>query len=132
MKKPPELALEKLMKATERLAEGVSAAIDDLTRDGTIQRFEFTFELLWKTFKILLQEKGIDVKTPKDALKESFRLNWITDEQLYLDMLEDRNSRSHVYDQQQATEIFTRIRDQYLPEIKAQLLLIQQRRTPST
>jgi hypothetical protein len=39
-----------------------------LAIDGTIQRFEFVYELFWKTFKNLLETEGITTYTPKEAL----------------------------------------------------------------
>ncbi|MCE5329512.1 nucleotidyltransferase substrate binding protein [bacterium] len=43
-----EYSLEKLKNAFNKLADGAKIADDDLYKDGVIQRFEFTFELLWK------------------------------------------------------------------------------------
>lgn len=121
MKKDNEYALEKLEKACLQLEEGVKTARDQLGRDGVIQRFEFTFELFWKALKIILREKGIEARTPKDALKEAFGLEWIVEENLYLNMLEDRNKTSHIYDKKTADEIYGRVSKDYLPAIKAVL-----------
>jgi nucleotidyltransferase substrate binding protein (TIGR01987 family) len=118
MKKEIKLAIEKLEKAVRRLREGAASSRDELDKDGVIQRFEFSFELLWKTLKIFLEGRGVDVKTPKDALKEAFRLEWIEDEDVYLDMLDDRNRTSHIYDQKTSREIFLRIVKKYLPAMK--------------
>lgn len=108
-----EYALSRLEKAHGRLKEAVNIAKDELERDGVIQRFEFTFEQLWKTIKIILNNKGIDVKTPRDSLKEAFRLDWLDNEEVFLDMLEDRNKSSHIYEQKTAEEIFDNIKNQY-------------------
>lgn len=124
MKKELEYALEKFEHAVTRLKEGTDTARHDLEKDGVIQRFEFTFELLWKTLKIFLQEKGILAKTPKDTLKESFKLGWIKDEEKFLNMLQDRNLTSHIYDRKTSAQIFERIKNQYtqpLIEILASL-----------
>ena len=107
-------ALSKLENALSKLQEGADSAEDELQKDGVIQRFEFTFELLWKTLKIFLRNKGIDTKTPKDSLKEAFKIGWITEEKVFLDMLEDRNKTSHIYDRDTAEEIFGRIRNRYV------------------
>jgi nucleotidyltransferase substrate binding protein (TIGR01987 family) len=121
MTKPLEVALRKLREASLRLDEGVQEVTSELGQDGVIQRFEFTFELLWKTIKIFMEEKGDqNSKTPKDSLKAAFRIGLIksSEEQLFLGMLEDRNTSSHVYDRQEAAAIFARIRDVYLPAVK--------------
>lgn len=84
--------------------------------DGTIQRFEFTIELFWKTLKRLLEYEGIEGATPREALKQAYAAKWLHDEQLWLDMLRDRNRTSHVYDEEAAGEIFENIQ-RYLPEL---------------
>lgn len=118
MKKENEYSLEKLEKACSQLEDGIKNARDQLGRDGVIQRFEFTFELLWKALKISLREKGVEARTPKDALKEAFSLEWINKESPYLNMLEDRNKTSHMYDKKTVDEIFNRVAKDYLPAIK--------------
>lgn len=118
MKEEIKYSFNKLNDAFVRLKEGVKEAKDELGKDGVIQRFEFTFELLWKTLKIFLREKGIDVNTPKDNLKEAFRLGWLREESVFLDMLEDRNKTSHIYDKEASEEIFERIKKDYLPVIE--------------
>jgi nucleotidyltransferase substrate binding protein (TIGR01987 family) len=61
-------------RALKALEESVVEAESDLEIDGVIQRFEFTYELLWKLLKIYLEREGIIAKTPRECFKESFRL----------------------------------------------------------
>ena len=81
-----EHAVQRLGDAYSKLKHGVDTAKDELGKDGVIQRFEFTFELLWKTLKIFLEYEGIDVKSPRESLKEAFRVGFIEDEETCLDM----------------------------------------------
>ncbi len=113
-----KLALQKLQDAFKKLKEGAEEAVDELDKDGVIQRFEFTFELLWKCLKIHLLQEGIDSKTPRDCLKSAFKIGIIENEAAYLDMLEDRNKTSHIYDSVEAEKIFERVKNIYLPEIE--------------
>ena len=46
-----ERLLADLESALERLSEALAAPKTDLNRDASIQRFEFTFELFWKSLK---------------------------------------------------------------------------------
>jgi len=110
-------ALKKINNAFAKLKEGVAEAKSELQRDGVIQRFEFTFEAFWKAIRVILRDKGIETKTPKESLQEAFRIGWIDNEEIFLDMLEDRNKTSHIYDKDTATEIFQRIKDNYLTAI---------------
>ncbi len=121
MKKEVEYAIQKLDSAFLKLEEGTISVKDELDKDGVIQRFEFTFELFWKALKIFLEYNGIEVKTPRDSLKESFRINLFKDDEVFLDMLEDRNRTSHIYDRETAEEIFERIKTVYIHSIKTVL-----------
>jgi nucleotidyltransferase substrate binding protein (TIGR01987 family) len=106
-------ALRKLKAASVRLDEAVAQAGSDLERDGAIQRFEFTFELFWKAVKILLDYEGFDCAGPRSCIKEGARRGLLEDGDDLLDMLEDRNKSSHVYDEKTAGEIFERIKGRY-------------------
>jgi len=117
MKDVLEYSLKKLKKAHQRLKEGITQAKDELGKDGVIQRFEFTFELLWKALKLYLEHQGIIVKTPRDSFVEAFRVDLIGDEKIFLDMLEDRNNTSHIYDEETSEKIFNRIKNNYQAEI---------------
>ncbi len=121
-------AIDKFKSALARLDEGIQSIREDdtkedlLKKDGVIQRFEFSFELLWKTLKIYLEDsKGVLCKAPTECLKEAFRLGLIMDEDAYARMLKDRNRTSHLYSKDQAEEIFHNIKTLHLP--KMQLLL---------
>lgn len=69
----------------------------ELVIEGTIQRFETTIELFWKTLQRALKFEGFDPKTPRESVKEAFRLGWLKDESAWLDMLDLRNRTSHQY-----------------------------------
>lgn len=117
MKDEISYALTNLERSWKRLKEGVEKTTDQLDEDGVIQRFEFTFEVFWKTLKVFLKTKGLETKTPKDALKEAFRLEWLDDESLFLDMLDDRNKTSHIYDENESRKIYKRISANYMAAI---------------
>ncbi len=119
MKNPLDYSLGRFTDALDRLREGATEARDELDRDGVIQRFEFCFELLWKTLKIFLEDRGIEAKSPKDSLKAAFGQGWITDEDAFLDMLADRNKTSHIYSREESQKIFDRIKKEHIPQIEA-------------
>lgn len=111
-------SLQKLSDAFGRLNDGISNTKDELDKDGVIQRFEFTFELLWKTLKIFLEDKGILCRSPKDCLVESFKFGIIEDEEPFLEMLDDRNKMSHLYSREESESIFERVKEKYVSEIE--------------
>ena len=112
-----KFALNKLNNAYLKLEEGVKIAKEELEKDGVVQRFEFSFELLWKTLKIFLKDSGIEVKTPRDSFKEAFKVGWVVEEKVFLNMLDDRNKTSHIYDKVSSEKIFNRIKKNYSSEI---------------
>ncbi len=112
------IKVQNFEKALNRLKEAVEHAKDELDKDGVIQRFEFTVEMLWKTLKTILEYQGIDCYSPRNCIKEAFKANIISDDEIFLDMLEDRNLSSHVYDQKTSEEIFQRIKNVYVQSLK--------------
>lgn len=102
--------------AIKQLKNGVSmfSAENDLLRDGLIQRFEFTFELAWKTLKVCFEDEGLlGINSPKSVLREAFSTGLIDDDKLWLEMLNDRNSTSHIYSESLAIEICNKIIEKY-------------------
>ena len=108
------LKIQNFEKALERLKEAVDKAKDDLDKDGVIQRFEFTVEILRKTLKAMLEYQGIECYSPRNCIKEAFKSKIIDDDEIILDMLEDRNLSSHVYDEDVSNKIFERIKNVYV------------------
>ena len=109
-----DYSLGKFRDAIRSLGEGIERAKDDLGKDGVIQRFEFTFELLWKTLRIFLEKEGIHCRSPKDCLKAAFKFGLVQDEKAFLDMLDDRNLTSHIYHKDQSQAVFGRIKTAHL------------------
>jgi nucleotidyltransferase substrate binding protein (TIGR01987 family) len=106
-------AVSRYSDSVKRLKEAVEMDENPLSIDGTIQRFEFTFEQAWKTVQKFLRFEGVDCNSPRNCMKEAFSIGLVSDEELWLDMLDDRNMTSHIYDETQAKNIYSRIKTQY-------------------
>ena len=109
--------MEDLVRALSKLKESLSRdpEKDDIVIDATIQRFEFTYELSWKLMKSYLEYNGVtDISSPRSTIKAAFKEGIITDGELWLKMLEDRNRTSHTYDEATALEIYNNIKKDYL------------------
>jgi nucleotidyltransferase substrate binding protein (TIGR01987 family) len=103
-------------ESASRLAEAVAQPETELIRDATIQRFEFTFEVIWKTLKLYLERQGHECGGPRPTLKKAFTENLIAtpeEADLWLRMLEDRNLTSHAYDEALAGRIYRNIVQDY-------------------
>ena len=101
--------------ALSRLNEALTKeSFNELEKDGVIQRFEFTFELAWKTLKDYLEDQGFaDVSSPKKVLSKAFQENLFTDDALWLKMLADRNSLSHLYKKEMSEKVFENVKNDY-------------------
>ncbi|MBF0450461.1 MAG: nucleotidyltransferase substrate binding protein [Candidatus Magnetomorum sp.] len=82
-----------------RLKEAVEMTeLNELERNGLIQRFEFTLDLSWKVLKDFLEEKKFSFKpSPKDTLRLAQQSNYINFAQELMDGLSIRNELSHDY-----------------------------------
>ena len=106
-----ETLLAQLEQAYQRLQEAIGISPEEpLALDGTIQRFEFTFEIAWKALKRYLEDQGIISHSPKGCLKEAFRMGWIGEEEPWLSLLQARNMTSHVYNEKMALDIYEEIK----------------------
>lgn len=107
-------------KSLKRLEESFSEDItkSKLAVDGTIQRFEFTFELAWKLARIILDYYGIQANSPRSAIKESYKMELIKNGKQWIDMLEDRNITSHIYDEKVALKIYKKIKKTHFKNLK--------------
>lgn len=122
---------ENYKNAVNKLTEGILKfdKRDDLLRDGLIQRFEFTFELAWKTLKAIFEDEGlIGLNSPKLVLKEAYSAGLIEDEELWLSMLKDRNTTAHIYNEKLAVEICNNIINNYINVFKKLIKQIQLRK----
>ncbi len=91
---------------------------DEIVQMAVIKSFEMTFELSWKTMKDFLQYSGIDVKLPREVIKQSFANAMLTDGQIWIDMLEERNLMAHVYDEARARLAVDHIMNRYMHSIE--------------
>ena len=109
---------DNLQSTYELLQEAIEANAqkpdNNLIQMALIKAFEMTFELSWKTMKDYLKYNGIDVKLPREIIKQAFANDIIIDGQLWIDMLEDRNLMTHTYDEERAKEAIQHICQNYL------------------
>lgn len=102
------ILLADFAKAVQRLTDALSApARSDLEKAGCIQYFEFCFELAWKSVRLAAEDQGLgDCSSPRSSLKQAFALNWIDNEEAWLDMLSARNRMSHTYNSEDALKVY--------------------------
>lgn len=93
--------------------------LSEIEKAGMIQFYEISFELAWKTIKDYLESGGYLVKSPREALKQAFQIELISNGETWLEALDDRNLVAHIYDEQTADKIVCRIKEKYYPLLMA-------------
>ena len=103
---------QEYIKALNALQYALSLPRDDITRDASIQRFEFCVELAWKSARKLM---GTASTTPKQVVREMARAGLIDDVELWLEAIDHRNLTSHTYNEELADRVY-RFAMAFLPE----------------
>lgn len=90
-------------KAVAALARALALPEDDITRDASIQRFEFCVELAWKVSK---RAMGTATSAPKQVVREMAQAGLIDDVSLWLEAIDQRNLSSHTYNERLARQVY--------------------------
>jgi nucleotidyltransferase substrate binding protein (TIGR01987 family) len=94
--------------------ENTNLVLDEIIREGLIQRFEYTHELAWNVMKDYAEYQGnTNITGSRDASREAFLMNLVKDGEVWMDMIKSRNKTSHTYNEVTASEIFQNILDHY-------------------
>ena len=103
-------------RALGTLKEIMEEPYSVIIRDAAIQRFEYTFEAIWKLIKeYLIEREGIVCNSPKSCFREAFKMHLITEEESMqaLYMTDDRNMTTHTYHEDVAEEIYKELAGYY-------------------
>lgn len=96
--------------------QGPLANLNELEQIGLIKAFEFTHELAWNVMKDYFEYQGNTAITgSRDAMREAFQRNLISDGEKWMDMIKSRNMSSHTYNQNTANEIAKQVFEVYFP-----------------
>lgn len=90
----------------------------ELERAGIIQFYEIAFELSWKLMKDYLEAQGLDVKSPRETIKQAYQVGLIEKGHIWIDALTDRNLTVHTYDEKLAEKMVKDIVQVYFPELR--------------
>lgn len=108
-------ALETLKQAKDQDLE------NEFVQDGVISKFSLQFDLGWKLMKELLKYEGDKTAatgSPREIIKAAYACyDWI-DEEIWLQMLRDRNDTAHIYDAALAERLVATVIDRYIPEFE--------------
>ena len=124
--------LQTCQAALSTLDEAVHLPRGIIVRDASIQRFEYSFEIVWKLLKgYLEQHEGILSSSPKSCFREALQAGLLSAEEteLCLTMTDDRNLTSHTYIEAVAEAIYRKL-PSYLAVMGTLMAQIQTRMEP--
>src|SRR3990167_2818045 len=98
--------VEQFSQALTQLKKALNRTKDEFVRDSAIQRFEFSFDLAWKSIKAVLEEEyGVICNSPKECFRQAYQQKIIDYDTFWLEMTDLRNKTAHTYSEQTAEEI---------------------------
>lgn len=103
-------------RALDTLQEIMDEPYSVIIRDAAIQRFEYTFEAIWKLVKeYLIEREGIVCNSPKSCFREAFKMHLLNEGESMkaLYMTDDRNMTTHTYHEDVAEEIYKELAGYY-------------------
>jgi len=97
-------------QALRTFKEALLESPTQLERDGAIQRFEYCYDLAWKTLKRYLARRGvIDLNSPKSVFTAAYAEKIIDDESMWVTIIARRNLSVHTYNQKLADSLFAEL-----------------------
>ncbi|HLO90510.1 MAG TPA: nucleotidyltransferase substrate binding protein [Lentimicrobium sp.] len=119
-------ALDKLTQAVEYIELNLNDAddsddndelqdvLDEIVKEGLIQRFEYTHELAWNVMRDYAVYQGNNtIGGSRDAVREALQLHLIPDGEVWMEMIGSWNKTSHTYNEETADEIYYKIVNEY-------------------
>ncbi|MCX7412070.1 MAG: nucleotidyltransferase substrate binding protein [Planctomycetia bacterium] len=116
-----ELGRENLRRALSGFAAALALDVTvypefvrDVLDSGRIQKFEYCAEIFWKYLRSCLISEGLDVpNSPRAVIKAGFDHGFVQDSeyQAALELMNDRNTCSHIYRQSLIAGILARLPD---------------------
>ena len=107
---------EKLLENESVSDEILDTVLNEMIKEGLIQRFEYTHELAWNVMKDYAEYQGNpNVGGSRDAIREALQLKLVEDGEVWMDMIKSRNKTSHTYNEATAEEIYGKILREYFP-----------------
>jgi len=121
-------ALKKLSEAIEYIKKDLSEKeidiefdhadtnkiLEEIIKEGLIQRFEYTYEMAWNVMRdYALFQGNSEIGGSRDAIRYAFSSNLISDGDMWMDMIKSRIKTSHTYNEETANEIYLKIINEY-------------------
>ena len=112
-----EVNYTSLVKARNFLAEIIQNARNDYEKAGTVQAFEFCYELAWRTLRKILRFHGVEVETVRDTFREGAKLKLLSDAEKWFEYLKKRNITVHTYRKEILDDLFSNTAKEFLQDL---------------
>lgn len=97
-------------QALKKLEQALDYEEKEIIRDSAIKRFEFTFDLAWKTIKAHLeQQEGIQCSSPKKCFRQAYQVGLLDYDEVWLAMTDLRNEAVHTYSDEFAKKLYRKL-----------------------
>ena len=115
----------------EAMANGPEA-LNQLEKEGVIQRFKYCFELARKTVGDYMEASGFvfGVVVPRQVIKDAFAAKVLEDGATWMAMLDHRNLLSHTYNPAVFEQAVAAIHQRYLPGLEQLHAFLQKEAVP--
>ena len=91
---------------------------NDIYRSGVVFQFNLTFELAWKALQGVMRLHGAEAAetgSPREILKLGYKLGFVNDPEVWLEMLKNRNLAAYIHDEDMVDTLILLIRDSFIP-----------------
>lgn len=105
--------LNQIESALRQVKEALDLEPTQINKDGTIQRFEFTYELAWRLMQECARFQGREVNSPRQAIRVAGELGLIDSVEAWLSYISARNLTTHTYQRSVADEVYSGIGEFY-------------------
>ena len=104
--------------------------LNQLEKEGVIQRFKYTVELAWKCLKDYLESENVVLEqiTPRAVIRPAFEAGIIKQGEAWQNALDARNRMSHTYDFNTFERVIADIRTSYLAAFEELYLFLLEKR----
>lgn len=106
--------LTEAIKYIDTEFENADDVLEEIIKEGLIQRFEYTYEMAWNVMKdYALYQGNTDIGGSRDAIRYAFSTNLVADGDMWMEMIKSRIKTLHTYNEETAQEIFIKILEKY-------------------
>lgn len=113
------VSTEPLKKALASLKRSLDQPKNEFIRNSTVQCFEFSYELCWKTLKRYLSEnQGIDESNIKNLIRIAAKEGLLESVDTWFEYHKAKNLTSHTYNEETSEIVYAHARNFYPDALK--------------